>query len=139
MGTHTIKSTYERWYRQNKNRWALPEGFTIHGLRHSATTILQRDLGVDAKTTMGITGHKTMQMLDNYSHTDMAAKREAMRRMDSLIAPSDDARRCRNCRRWTCDPEDASRGVCWLSGSDVLSVTDPTHECNRNGFLPKAG
>lgn len=139
MGAHTLKSTYERWFRQNKKRWPLPEDFNIHGLRHSATSIFQRDLGVDAKTTMSITGHKTMQMLGNYSHTDMAAKREAMRRMDLLIAPADDVRRCRNCRRWSCDPEDASRGVCWLSGKDTLFITDSKHECDQEGFLPKAG
>lgn len=53
----------------------LPEDFTIHGLRHTVTTILQKDIKADMTTTMSITGHKTMQMLQRYSHADDSTKR----------------------------------------------------------------
>lgn len=43
-----------------RDRYPLPVGFTIHGLRHTTMTLLQKDCDVDARTTMSITGHKTM-------------------------------------------------------------------------------
>ena len=74
-GIHVLKTTFERWFRQNRVRMCLPEDFTIHGLRHTVTTILQKDIKADMTTTMSITGHKTMQMLQRYSHADDSAKR----------------------------------------------------------------
>lgn len=106
-GTHTLKSTFERWFRLQKTKYGLPEEFTIHGLRHTAATILQKDCQVDMATTMGITGHKTMEMLKRYSHTDDTAKRAAIAAFGNLLSPEKGEACCRNCRYWAVSPVDA--------------------------------
>lgn len=129
-GTHVTASVYERWFRGCRDRYPLPAGFTIHGLRHTTTTLLQKDCDVDARTTMSITGHKTMQMLGSYSHTDAAAKRAAASKLNELIAPVGESRRCRACDFWGVSPVDASLGVCWKdAGSPSARITKGTAEC----------
>ena len=83
--------------RQGKADFGLPDTFTIHGLRHTAATILQKDCKVDITTTMGITGRKSVEMLKGYSHADDAAKRVALNAINSVLAPDARGARRRNC------------------------------------------
>lgn len=134
-GTHVLKTTFERWFRRNRVRMGLPEDFTIHGLRHTVTTILQKDIKADMTTTMSITGHKTMQMLQRYSHTDDSAKRAAMDAFNSLLAPDSDEARCRNCAMWTVCPGDSGVGACWgAAHGDSVRVTAGMMACDTDAF-----
>lgn len=134
-GTHTLKSVYEKWFRQNRAGLGLPDDFTIHGLRHTAASVLQRDCGADIATTMGITGHKTMEMLKRYSHTNLGAKKEAMGRLDSLIAPDAVEDRCRGCASWAPCPDDPRIGACWRGGRcGSVPVTRGSDRCSLDSF-----
>lgn len=111
-GKHTLKTTFEKWFRKQKLSYGLPPEITIHGLRHTAARILQRDCHVDMATTMQITGHKTAEMLKRYSHTDDRAKRAAADALGDVLAPEKNEARCRHCRYWTVSPDDAGIGAC---------------------------
>lgn len=111
-GKHTLKTTFEKWFRKQKLSYGLPPEITIHGLRHTAASILQRDCHVDMATTMQITGHKTVEMLKRYSHTDDRAKRAAADALGDVLAPDKNEARCRHCRYWTVSPDDAGIGAC---------------------------
>lgn len=87
-GEHVLKTTFEKWFRKQKGSFGLPPEITIRGLRHAAASILQRDCHVDMATTMGITGHKTVEMLKRYSHTDDSAKRAAIDALNELLVPN---------------------------------------------------
>lgn len=136
-GTFTLLSVYEKWYKNNKARFGLPEDVTVHQLRHTVITMLQKDLGVDLKTTMGIGGHKTYQMLVKYAHTDDRAKREAMESLDTLIAPNSDEMKCHNCKFWGASPLDSSEGVCWVSDARELARLPRIHTCDNDKFERK--
>lgn len=135
-GTHTLKTTYEKWFRRNKERFGLPDDFTIHGFRHTVTTILQKDVKADITTTMSITGHKTMQMLGRYSHTDDRAKRDALEALGRLLSPNKEDMKCRNCSLWTRSPDNSSIGACWAQMEDgAVTITAGASECNSNSFV----
>ena len=52
-------------------------GFRFHDLRHQAVTELSEGGASDA-TIMAIAGHLSRKMLERYSHSRMAAKRNAL-------------------------------------------------------------
>ena len=61
VGNHTLQQSFEKWFTAEKKKYPVPDGFTIHGLRHTYATLLSRDCGVDARTTRSMTGHKSEQ------------------------------------------------------------------------------
>lgn len=62
-------------------------GFRFHDLRHQAITELAEGGATDA-TLMAVAGHLTREMLEHYSHVRMAAKREAVSKLEGgLISP----------------------------------------------------
>jgi integrase len=62
-------------------------GFRFHDLRHQAITELAEGGATDA-TLMAVAGHLTREMLEHYSHVRMAAKRDAVAKLESgLISP----------------------------------------------------
>ena len=63
----------------------MPEGFTLHGLRHTHATILLAD-GKNYKVVQHRLGHSTAQQtLDTYSHVTADMDQGASRAFDSLI------------------------------------------------------
>ncbi|MBM6778752.1 site-specific integrase [Collinsella tanakaei] len=139
-GTHTLKTTYEKWFRRSKAKYGLPADFTIHGFRHTVTTILQKDVGTDIATTMSITGHKTMQMLKRYSHTDHQARREALDALGRLLSPDDEEMRCRNCALWSASPSNGAIGACWARMDEgFVAVVSGASRCETNEFRAKNG
>jgi integrase len=63
------------------------ENFVFHDLRHTATTNLRR-AGVDGRTAMKITGHKTMEGFRRYNTIDEQDLLAARRRMDTYMDTS---------------------------------------------------
>jgi integrase len=62
-------------------------GFRFHDLRHQAITELAEGGASDA-TLMAVAGHLTRDMLEHYSHVRMAAKRDAVSKLEGgLITP----------------------------------------------------
>jgi integrase len=62
-------------------------GFRFHDLRHQAITELAEGGATDA-TLMAVAGHLTREMMEHYSHVRMAAKREAVSKLEGgLISP----------------------------------------------------
>jgi integrase len=62
-------------------------GFRFHDLRHQAITELAEGGATDA-TLMAVAGHLTREMLEHYSHVRMAAKRDAVAKLESgLMSP----------------------------------------------------
>jgi integrase len=62
-------------------------GFRFHDLRHQAITELA-ETGASDATLMAVAGHLTRDMLEHYSHVRMAAKREAVMKLEGgLISP----------------------------------------------------
>jgi len=58
---------------------------TFHDLRHTFVTNARRS-GVDAITTMAITGHKTMSVFRRYNAVDTNDLHAALRQMESITA-----------------------------------------------------
>jgi integrase len=69
-------------------------GFRFHDLRHQAITELAEGGASDA-TMMSIAGHMSRAMLEHYSHVRMAAKREALGKLEGglMVAPSKESAR----------------------------------------------
>jgi integrase len=67
-------------------------GFRFHDLRHQSITELAEGGASDA-TLMSIAGHMSQKMLGHYSHVRMAAKRDALRKLEGglMAAPSREA------------------------------------------------
>ena len=62
-------------------------GFRFHDLRHQAITELAEGGASDA-TLMALAGHLSRRMMEHYSHARMAAKREALAKLESgLMTP----------------------------------------------------
>jgi len=56
-------------------------GFRFHDLRHQAITELA-EAGASDATLMALAGHMSRRMLEHYSHVRMAAKREALDKLE---------------------------------------------------------
>lgn len=71
---------HRRWVRLHKVA-GLPIGVTIHGLRHTAAYLLEKQ-GVPPSARMALLGHSTVHMATHYSdHADMDAMRDATKKM----------------------------------------------------------
>lgn len=87
-GTHILSATYERWWRSNRDRLGVPEGATIHTMRHTFATILIVNCGVDTSTAQALTGHtKPDVLLQIYTHTHQDAKAGAMVKLGRFMFP----------------------------------------------------
>jgi integrase len=60
-------------------------GLRFHDLRHSAATLLMA-MGVQDRVVMDILGHTSLSTTSRYTHVPDALKREAIRRMDAVLA-----------------------------------------------------
>ena len=63
------------------------QGFRFHDLRHQAITELAEAGAADA-TLMALAGHMSRRMLEHYSHVRMAAKREALDKLEGGLMPA---------------------------------------------------
>lgn len=138
VGNHTLQRSFEKWFTAEKKKYPVPDGFTIHGLRHTYATLLNRDCGIDARTTRSMTGHKSEQAFATYTHTNQEWQRRAARDLGNIIAPSDGSKRCLNCRFWTVSPLNATEGACWANGSNNLAATDASTLCPCGKFAMRA-
>lgn len=136
-GNHVQQARFDRWFAQERKRYPVPEGFGFHGLRHTYVTLLSRDCGMDERTTRGLSGHKSLQAFGIYTHTNDDWKREAARRIGSLIVPAGDSAVCRNCRHWTESPDDATCGACWavIEDGPCVAVTGGSDGCKTGEFV----
>ena len=57
-------------------------GFRFHDLRHQAITEMA-EAGASDATIMAVAGHMDRAMMEHYSHIRMAAKRDALGRLES--------------------------------------------------------
>lgn len=132
---HMMQRSFERWWAKKRLSYPIPDGFNFHGLRHTYVTLMNRDCGIDERTTRSMSGHKSIQAFQGYTHTNNEWKREAASRLGSIIAPTDNAKICQNCRHWTAAPHDLAKGACWLAaGDDVAPVVLATSACSIGGF-----
>lgn len=137
VGNHVLQRSFTKWFDRAKLTYPIPSDCTMHTLRHSFVTFLDRDCAVDPKTSLVIAGHRTSEAHSIYQHTDIEYLRDAADQIGSLIAPSDDEARCHNCRLWTPSPLDALKGACWAQSTIV--VRRALDECRVGGFIRKKG
>jgi integrase len=135
VGNHTLQRSFGKWFANARKRYPIPNDFTVHGLRHTYVTLLNRDCGVDPRTTRSMSGHKSEQAFAIYTHTDEEWRRKAASQLGNIIAPEDSASRCQNCRLWTVSPSDATKGACWADEGSGLSITGATEHCAAGRFM----
>lgn len=138
VGNHTLQRSFSKWFVQARKAYPVPDGFTMHGLRHTYVTLLNRDCGIDPRTTRSMSGHKSEQAFAIYTHTNEEWQRKAAFQLGSIIAPDDDATRCQNCKLWTVSPNDATKGACWANEEVGLAVTGAVERCATGKFSMKA-
>jgi integrase len=134
IGNHILQRSYNKWYEKQRCKYPIPNDFCFHGLRHTYVTLMNRDCGIDERTTRDMSGHKTNQAFQTYTHTNDEWKHNAASRLGSLIASQDDMKRCRNCRHWTSSPTDTTRGVCWANEEEGLLIFGAADECHVGRF-----
>lgn len=134
VGNHVLQRTYIRWFDVARSRYGLPGGFTFHGLRHTYVTLLNRDCHVDERTTRSMSGHKSSQAFQIYTHTAPEWQRRAAGELGMLLTPDPDAELCMNCRFWAASPANATRGVCWANEGSSMPVTSSAAKCATGDF-----
>lgn len=137
VGNHILQRSYEKWFAAVKQSYGMPQNFTVHGFRHTYVTLLNRDCGIDPRTTRSLSGHKSEQAFAIYTHTDAEWQRKAACELGAIIAPDDETMRCQNCKLWTMSPRDATKGACWANDDDVVMVTDSLMTCSTGSFATK--
>lgn len=133
VGNHMLQRSFSKWFAQARLTYPIPDDFTIHGLRHTYVTLLNRDCGIDPRTTRSMSGHKSEQAFAIYTHTNEEWQRKAAMQLGGLIAPDDDSSRCQNCRLWTMSPNDSTVGACWAK--EKLVVTGAVERCPNKRFV----
>lgn len=132
---HILQRSFERWWSKKRLCFPIPDGFNFHGLRHTYVTLMNRDCGIDDRTTRSMSGHKSNQAFHGYTHTNDEWKREAASRLGSIIAPADHAKICQNCKYWTASPHDIAKGACWIDASDAaVPVVSAASACSVGCF-----
>lgn len=139
-GTHILSSTYERWWRNNRDRLGVPEFATLHTMRHTFATILIVNCGVDTSTAQSLTGHtKPDVLLQIYTHTHQGAKTGAMAKLEGFMFPYKGEHDCAHCKHWSASPDPSDfQGVCWAKTGKTAKVFDGTHTCELDAFEFKA-
>lgn len=123
VGNHVLQRTYIRWFKEAKCRYSLPSDFAFHGLRHTYVTLHNRDYHVDECAARSMSGYKTSQAFQIYTHTSSEWQRQAADGLGMLLSPDPDMQLCMNCRWWSASPVDATRGVCWGKSGEQVTVT----------------
>lgn len=143
VGNHTLQRSFGKWWERKRVEWPIPDDFTVHSLRHTYITLLNRDCGVDTRTTRSLSGHKSEQAFFGYTHTNEEWQRRAACDLGRIIAPSEDSKRCQNCKLWTMSPNDATVGSCWAATAGeadhpMVVVKGALHLCDEDSFVTKA-
>ena len=133
-GDHVKQYAYMKWYRSASSSFPVPENFTLHGLRHTYVSLLDVEIGAARSTSKKMSGHKSDQAFNGYSHSNAEAMRRAASELGSLIAPDEGLSRCVNCQLWSESPVDATKGVCWADDGKPV-VTELAHECDTGSFM----
>lgn len=81
-GTH-IKNIKTAFWRACEK--ASIEGFTAHGLRHTAASYLVNDCGIDIVTAKEILGHEDIQQTADYIHPQESHKRFGVERLGEIF------------------------------------------------------
>lgn len=139
-GTHILSATYERWWRNNRDRLGVPEGATIHTMRHTFATILIVNCGVDTSTAQALTGHaKPDVLLQIYTHTHQDAKAGAMVKLEQFMFPYKGQHDCSHCKHWMAGPNpNSGEGSCWAKKGKTVRVLSSDHICETGCFEFKA-
>lgn len=139
-GTHILSATYERWWRNNRDRLGVPEGATIHTMRHTFATILIVNCGVDTSTAQALTGHaKPDVLLQIYTHTHQDAKAGAMVKLEQFMFPYKGQHDCSHCKHWMAGPNpNGGEGSCWAKKGKTVRVHSSDHICEIGCFEFKA-
>lgn len=139
-GTHILSATYERWWRNNRDRLGVPEGATIHTMRHTFATILIVNCGVDTSTAQALTGHaKPDVLLQIYTHTHQDAKAGAMVKLERFMFPYEGQHECFHCKHWVAGPDSGNgEGSCWAEMGKTVRVLSSDHVCEIGRFEFKA-
>lgn len=133
VGNHVLQRSYTRWFASARLRYPIPNDMGFHCLRHTFVTLLSRDCHVDGRTARSLSGHKSEQSFQVYTHTNDEYRRYAVAELNEIISPSDDSIFCLNCKRWTPAPGDLTRGACWAC--EPLSVTEASNKCDKGKFV----
>ena len=80
-----MQCNFHRWIALERDRGHLPSFFTFHLLRHTYTTLIYRECGIDEKTTRELTGHRSATAFNIYIHSNDEWKIEAVSRLNDLI------------------------------------------------------
>ena len=135
-GTHVLSSTYQRWWRNNRDRLKVPESATLHSMRHTFATLLIVNCGVDTSTAQALTGHaKPDVLLQIYTHTHQGAKTSAMAKLEGYLFPYKGEHNCSHCKHWATSPDPSAHcGVCWAKAGKTAKVFDGGHLCQIDEF-----
>ena len=135
-GAHILAATYERWWRNNRDRLGVPEGATIHTMRHTFATILIVNCGTDTSTAQALTGHvKPDVLLQIYTHTHQDAKAGAMVKLGRFMFPYEGQHDCSHCKHWVAGPDLGNgEGSCWAKAGRSVEVFSSDHICETGFF-----
>lgn len=138
-GTFTLSSVYERWFRENKAKYAIPEFATIHTLRHSYITLAISECDTDLGTARGLARHGSLGVTSKYSHALEPQKIKAASKMGALLFPHAEQETCNYCRLWSVSPDDGTKGVCWAQENQgIARITICSDKCAVNKYEGKA-
>jgi integrase len=85
--TRSFRKLIERHNEGNPSA-SLP-AITLHGLRHTAATLLIVEAGADPKTAQALLGHSSSRTTMNiYTHALESAQRRSADAMGGLLAPA---------------------------------------------------
>ena len=134
VGNHMLQRSFSKWFAKARLTYPIPDDFTVHGLRHTYVTLLNRDCGIDSRTTRSMSGHKSEQAFTIYTHTNEEWQRKAALQLGEVIAPDSESTRCQNCKLWTMSPQDVTRGACWADASKGVAITEALASCCTGKF-----
>ena len=138
VGNHILQRSYGRWFESARLRYPIPNDFGYHCLRHTYVTLMVTDVKTDEETARSLSGHRAMQSLQTYVHTDSAHLKQAVKSYGELVAPSGGLACCANCKRWTPSPDDYAKGACWANDSKI-DVTYASNKCDKGKFMRGMG
>ena len=128
-GLHMTASNYGRWFRNSKEKFELPDDFTIHGLRHTYVTLTQTEAEGDIATVSRMAGHASIDMTNHYTHANVAAMQKIADNFNQLITTSNE-KTCKTCIYWSDSPSSTLRGSCWLHHDEnMLSIKESNDSC----------
>ena len=139
VGNHILQRSFQKWFARERLRYPIPNDFSFHGLRHTYVTLLCRDCGVDDRTTRSLSGHKSNQAFQIYTHTTDEWQRHAANELGLLLAPDDKERHCATCSYWVAAPDNAIKGACWAEEKDGhLAITSCAAACCNNKYSARS-